>query len=93
MNAKRNFSHSLFVYSQINRRIINRISAQNNERFDRAAVNFLNELAKLINLRDIGIRLKRFRISYRRADISKCGVHRVSERVNNRRLIYTDNDN
>ena len=62
---------------KIGRRGINRISAQDYEHFDPAAVDIANKLAKLFDLQFIRVRRHRLGINYRLAHISKGRVHCV----------------
>ena len=56
MNPHRHFRHSLGVQFDIGRRVVDRISTENDEHLNAAAIDVADQFAKLLYLRLIGIR-------------------------------------
>ena len=92
MNAERNLCQPLGAQFQIRRGVIDRIAANNNEHPHPTAVNVSDQFPELVDLQFVRIRRKRLDVRDSLANISQSGVHRVSERVDHRRLIIARND-
>src|SRR5688500_7983312 len=87
MDAKLRLSDALGKV-EVRRRVVNGVAAENEQKVYLTGIEVLGQLCNRLNL-ILGPRIDRVRINDGLPDITESGIHRVRQRVNNRRLVVT----